>query len=850
MANNTNSAVQGSQGASLSQFLTTLAVSAFFAVLQVAVFAIIRRSFKRIYEPKTYLGDEKRRVEPLPASFCGWLPALLRMPQEDLIRTSGLDAYFFARYLYVHAFFFLSSFFVLAIILFPIYTVDGKGEDNGKKGLDILTFGNISPRHSSRYAAPLVLAYVFIGVFLYILYAEMKAFIEKRQMLLRSPLYQSRASASTILVTAIPKPYMTHDILYSIFNQFPGGVKYIWLNRDLEDLPDKADERMKLVQKLETVECKLIKWALKTEQKREKKSGERTSSSMVMEENMIDRYIPRKKRPTMRVGSIPVLSSLCCGKKVDAITYCMERISQLNTEIETAKENEEYYHVLNSAFIQFNRQIAAHMAVQCVTASIPLAMTPRYIDVKPNNIVWTNLKIGFYEKGFRHVAMLAATLALIIFWTIPVAFVGFLSNLTYLTDKLTFLRFIYNLPDPLLGIITGLLPTVLLAILMALLPIVLRLFAKLSGIPTTDAIDRYVQGSYFVFQVVHAFLVVTISSSVASVVTKIIQNPPEAATLLAANIPTASNFFFSFLALQGLNMAASILLQIVTLILFYLLGKLLDNTPRKKWKRYFTLTTLSWGTVFPIFTNFVVITLVYSVIAPLILLIAGLAFILFYVAYTYKMFYVSDFPNDTGGLSFPRAIYQSFTGIYLMEIMLAALFFLARNDTNSPSAIAQGVLMCVLIVITVGIQWTMSASFDPLTHYLPVDAEEFGRLEMPAGGKFERAKAMVRVLKVPGISNDSNTVVHINNAVFDAYNNTMRRAYMHPALRDPTPIVWIPKDKLDIADDEVQRTAASGLNLQISTSGAQFNEKFKIKIDCPPPDQVDVADRDDYITRF
>ena len=849
MACNTNSAAQGSQGASLSQFLTTLAVAAVIAALQIAVFTIIRRTFKRIYEPKTYLGDEKRRVKSLPASFCGWLPALLKMPQEDLIRTSGLDAYFFARYLYVHAFFFLISFVLLAIILFPIYIVDGKGEANGKTGLDILTFGNISPRNSPRYAAPLVLAYVFIGVFLYILYAEMKAFIEKRQMLLRSPIYQSRASASTILVTAIPKPYMKHDVLHHIFNQFPGGVKYIWLNRDLEDLPDKADERMKLVQKLETVECKLIKWALKKEQKRGKKNGHRASSA-VMDENMIDRYIPRKKRPTMRVGSIPVLSSLCCGKKVDAITHCMQRISQLNTEIETAKENEEHYDVLNSAFIQFNRQIAAHMAAQCVTASIPLAMTPRYIDVKPNNIIWPNLKIGFYEKRFRHVAMLAATLALIIFWAIPVAFVGFLSNLTYLTDKLTFLRFICNLPEALLGLVTGLLPTVLLAILMALLPIALRLFAKLSGIPTTDAIDRYVQGSYFVFQVVHAFLVVTISSSVASVVTKIIQNPPAAATLLAANIPTASNFFFSYLALQGLNMAASILLQIVTLILFYLLGKLLDNTPRKKWKRYFTLTTLSWGTVFPVFTNFVVITLVYSVIAPLILLIAGLAFILFYIAYTYKMFYVSDFPNDTGGLSFPRAIYQSFTGIYLMEIMLAGLFFLARNESDSLAATAQGVLMCVLIFITIGIQWTMSASFDPLTHYLPVDADEFGRLEMPIAGKLERAKAMVRVLKVPGASNDSNTVVHIHNAVFDAYNNTMRRAYMHPAMRDPAPIVWIPKDKLDIAEDEVQRTAASGLNLQMSTSGAQFNEKFKIEIDSPPPDHVDVADKDDYITRF
>jgi hypothetical protein len=32
------------------------------------------------------------------------------------------------------------------------------------------------------------------------------------------------------------------------------------------------------------------------------------------------------------------------------------------------------------------------------------------------------------------------------------------------------------------------------------------------------------------------------------------------------------------------------------------------------------------------------------------------------------------FPNNSGGLAFSRVIYQSFTGIYLMEIMLAGLF--------------------------------------------------------------------------------------------------------------------------------------------------------------------------------
>ena len=540
----------------------------------------------------------------------------------------------------------------------------------------------------------------------------------------------------------------------------------------------------------------------------------------------------------MRIGPIPILSSFCCGEKVDTIAYCKETIAQLNTEIEQAKANPEKYAVINSAFIQFNEQIAAHMAVQSVVASIPLAMIPRYNDVKPANIVWSNLKLTYYEKRIRELLMLAATMALIVFWSIPVAVVGVLSNLTYLTEKLTFLCFIYDLPSTVLGLLTGLLPTVLLAVLMALLPIVLRWFAKTSGIPTTDAIDRYVQQSYFVFQVVHVFLVVTISSSVASVITQIIQNPPSAATVLAANIPTASNFFFSFLALQGLSMASGVLLQIASLILFYLLGTLFDNTPRKKWSRYFTLDSLSWGTVFPVFTNFVVITIVYSIIAPLILIISGVAFSLFYVAYTYTVFYVSDFPNDTGGLAFPRAIYQSFTGIYLMEVLLAALFFLVQNEAGSQSAIVQGVFMCILIIITISVQLTMSSSFDPLTLYLPVDAEEYSRLKSNVSGNPLWLKKVTRVLRVPGGTNGPDAVNNISSAVTDGFDNRMSDPFLHPALRDAKPIIWIAQDRLGIAADEIQRTQASGLDIVMSAAGARFNDKNNIVVDGSPPEDL------------
>jgi len=82
--------------------------------------------------------------------------------------------------------------------------------------------------------------------------------------------------------------------------------------------------------------------------------------------------------------------------------------------------------------------------------------------------------ISFPERIGRFAATTAFVTVMIIFWAIPVAFVGTISNINYLTNKLPWLDWILKIPPVVLGAITGLLPSVLLAVLMALLPIILR----------------------------------------------------------------------------------------------------------------------------------------------------------------------------------------------------------------------------------------------------------------------------------------------------------------------------------------------------------------------------------------
>lgn len=125
-------------------------------------------------------------------------------------------------------------------------------------------------------------------------------------------------------------------------------------------------------------------------------------------------------------------------------------------------------------YIRIQKKVLLTNQKNPVTHNLPLHMSPRYIGLDPTSIVWSNLRIIWWERIMRNFATIGFICVLIIFWAIPVAFVGTISNINYLESKLPWLKFINNLPSVLLGLITGLLPVVLLSILMALLPIVLR----------------------------------------------------------------------------------------------------------------------------------------------------------------------------------------------------------------------------------------------------------------------------------------------------------------------------------------------------------------------------------------
>lgn len=100
-------------------------------------------------------------------------------------------------------------------------------------------------------------------------------------------------------------------------------------------------------------------------------------------------------------------------------------------------------------------------------------VSPKYIGVNPGEVVWSSLSVSWVQRVVRRIAALSFVTALVVFWAIPVAFVGLISNITYL-EGYSWLHWLTKIPRIIMGVVSGLLPAVLLSILMSLVPIVMR----------------------------------------------------------------------------------------------------------------------------------------------------------------------------------------------------------------------------------------------------------------------------------------------------------------------------------------------------------------------------------------
>ena len=683
--------------ASVQSMVTVMIPTAITAVVFITLFILLRKSYKRVYEPRSTVETVPEDLKaPLPPTGAfSWLSNLLHRPESFLVRTCGADGYFFLRFLFEFGCIAIVGVIVTWPILFPINATNS----NHESGLETLSYSNV--RNKWRFLAHIFVSWLYFGLVIFLIYRELVYYTTFRHVLQTTPLYDSLLSTRTMLMTEIPPDAMDEQTLRE---NFPAATN-IWYARDYKKLQELTAERTKLAGKYEGAVNGVINKAVKMRAKAIKKNKPTPEPK-----DDINKYLKDgKKRPTHRLKFL-------IGKKVDTLDYGKTRLGELNEEIEKKQGELDTFEKLRAVFISFPTQMELQKAYQAIPYNKLYKRTKRVQAVAPDDIIWSNLSLTTNTRRVKKVIANTILTLLVIFWCIPVAVVGAISNINSLMDIVPFLRFLNNLPSFLMGLVTGLLPVIALAILMSLVPPFIKWMGRVAGCLTVQQVNKYCQSWFYAFLVVNSFIMLTIASSATSVVPSIIHNPESALQMLAQRLPPASNFYISYMLLQALTIGPGVLLQIVALALSFVLGRILDSTPRAKWNRWNNLKQPDFSTLYPNFQLICVIGLAYAIIAPLILGFVTIAFLFFYGAYIYTLVHVQE-PNkhDARGRNYVSALFQLFVALYLAEVILIAMFVFGKNWV---SVALESVALAATAISHIYLKW----KFLPIVETVPVSA--------------------------------------------------------------------------------------------------------------------------------
>lgn len=694
------SSSSGESSSSASQLLSVLIPTFIISVIFTLIFLLLRKSERRVYEPRSSVETVSKDLRPdeSPKGLFAWATHLIKKPTPYLVQQLGADGYFFLRFLFEFAFICFLGCILLWPILFPVNITNG----NHKKQLDMLTFGNV--RDKNRYFAHVFLSWIFFGAVIFVIYRELVHYTTFRHALQTTPMYDSLLSSRTMLLTEIPEAALLENELRAYF---PTATN-IWYARDYKELTELVDERTKLSKKYEGALNSVLCKAVQLRQKLQKKG-----KPLPEPVDDLNKYLKDgKKRPTHRLKFL-------IGEKVDTLNYGAERLGELNKSIKKGQAEHNVNPQIPSVFIEFPSQLELQRAYQAIPFNKDFKRTKRFTGIAPDDVIWSNLALTRNKRYLKKTIASTVLTLTIIFWCIPVAVVGAISNINFLTEKLPWLDFINNMPSQLMGIITSLLPVVALAILMSLIPPFIKKMGKVAGCITVQQVNSYCQNWFFAFQVVNTFLACALGSSAASSVQSIINNPTSAMTLLASELPKSSNFYLSYLCLYGLVFSSRALANVVGLALSKVLGRILDKSPRAKWTRYTTLGRPDFSVLYPSFQLICLIALTYSIIAPLVLGFSAISFFLIFFAFLYTLIYVlHPVQTDARGRAYATALFQLFVALYVAEVLVLALFVFSKNW-------ACVALEGVWILVTATCHQLFKWKFLPILEAVPISAIKY-----------------------------------------------------------------------------------------------------------------------------
>ncbi|KAK1757856.1 calcium permeable stress-gated cation channel 1 [Echria macrotheca] len=703
----------------------TLGLSAFLT------FCIIRPRWKSLYAAR------KRRLDPsiglpaLPDTFFGWIPALYKVTEQQILASAGLDAFVFLNFFKMAMKLFTIMFVFAAVVLWPInrrYVTDPPPDHSDDEDPDKSYDPNLGYLWSY-----MIFTYFFTGLTIYIMNKETFRVIRVRQDYLGT---QSTLTDRTFRMTGIPKELRNEDAIKDLVERLEiGRVESVSVCRVWKELDDLIEERQKVLAKLEE------SWSVYLNQKpmhpaggpqnptgsngggpseansgvREPTDEEAGESDQLLRNPSHNPWIDRPRPQTRFWYGFLRLQS----RKTDAIDYYTEKLRQLDDKILAARKKK--YKAADNAFVTMDSIAACQMAIQAVIGPRPGQLLTKPAP-SPSDIVWRNTYAPRLGRRVRSWSVTAFVCLLTVLWTIPVAFLA--SVMSICTIEAVFPTFAQSLREHelLRSLVQTGLPTAVVSLLNIAVPYLYDYLSYHQGMLSQGDIALSVISKNFFFTFFNIFLIFTIFGAVAptwEVLRHSLKDTTYLAYTLAGKIENLIVFYINFIMLQGLGLFPFRLLEFgsITLYPIYRLGA---KTPRD-FAEMIQPPMFYYGFYLPTALMIFILCLIYSAL-PNGFLILGLGVVYFtlgYYTHKYQLLYAMDQPQHATGGAWRMICYRIMLGLVVFQLTMSG--YLALRSVYTVA-----LLVTPLPIATLWYSYYFKRRFEPLTRFISLQSIKRG----------------------------------------------------------------------------------------------------------------------------
>ncbi|QRW20616.1 membrane protein [Rhizoctonia solani] len=320
--------------------------------------------------------------------------------------------------------------------------------------------------------------------------------------------------------------------------------------------------------------------------------------------------VPHRPRPTLRPSWF--------GRQVDALEWLESRFREAD-EIVRRKRRLGKFDATDVAFVTFEEMASAQIAAQ-VEHNLPSTHIRTAPAPEPRDIYWPNVTLSPRDMDPRIQALVQNSL-----------------------------------------------PSFSVTALNSLLPFLLEALSYLQGNKARSWAEYALLKKYFLFLLINVVFIFLLASTYWALVRDLanaIKVPEKLAQALQRG--QARHFFLSYVMLQALGIMPLQLLNI-GIIVPRVIYQLFTKTPRD----YAELNAppmINYGVVYPLAILVFVITIIYSIIQPLILIFGAVYFGMAYLVYKYKLMFVFYKPAESRGEAWPITFRRLMWGLTFPDL--------------------------------------------------------------------------------------------------------------------------------------------------------------------------------------